>query len=89
MCFLKYFFVYVDFKDVVKEGNGKVFGILYKQLLFLFKLLFGFNVYVIEMFINILQNEVLFLEVELYQCIWVVIVNWKGGLGKNIEIDIL
>ena len=32
MCLLKYFFVYADLKDAVKEGNGKRLGTLHKQL---------------------------------------------------------
>ena len=41
------------------------------------------------MFINISQNEVLLLEAEFHQCIWAATANWKGGPGKNIEIDIV
>lgn len=89
MCLLQYFFVYADLKDAVKEGNGKRLGTLHKQLLPLFKSLPGFNAYAIEMFINILQNEVLLSEAESHQCIWAATANWKGGPGKNIEIDIL
>ena len=40
---MKYFFVYADLKDAVKERNGKVLGTLHKQLLPLFKSLPGFN----------------------------------------------
>ena len=89
MCLLKYFFVYADLKDAVKEGNGKRLGTLHKQLLPLFKSMPGFNAYAVEMFINILQNEVLLSEAESHQCIWAATANWKGGQGKNIEIDIL
>ena len=89
MCLLKYFFVYADLKDAVKEGNGKRLGTLHKQLLPLFKSMPGFNAYAIEMFINIVQNEVLLSEAESHQCTWAATANWKGGPGKNIEIDIL
>ena len=88
-CLLKYFFVYADLKDAVKEGNGKRLGTLHKQLLPLFKSMPGFNAYAIEMFINIVQNEVLLSEAESHQCTWAATANWKGGPGKNIEIDIL
>ena len=49
----------------------------------------GFNAYAIEMFINIVQNEVPLSEAEADQCTWAATANWKGGPGKNIEIDIL
>ena len=49
----------------------------------------GFNAYAIEMFINIVQNEVLLSEAESHQSTWAATANWKGGSGKNIEIDIL
>ena len=87
MCLLVYFFVYADLKDAVKEGNGKILGTLHKQLLPLFKSLPGFNAYAIEMFTNILQNEVLLSEAESHQSIWAATANWKGGPGKNIEIE--
>ena len=38
------------------------------------------------MFINILQCNVLLSEAE--HCKWAATVNWKGGTGKNIEIDL-
>ena len=74
---------------MIKEGNGKRLGTLHKQLLPLFKSMPGFNAYAIEMFINIVQNEVLPSEAESHQCIWAASANCKGGPGKNIEIDIL
>ena len=33
MCLLKYFLVYADPQDAVREGNGKRLGTLHKQLL--------------------------------------------------------
>jgi len=89
VCLLKYFFVYADLKDAVKEGNGVTLATLHKQLLPFFKSLPGFNAYAIEMFINIVQNEVLLSEAESHQSTWAATANWKGGCGKNIEIDIL
>ena len=41
------------------------------------------------MFIHIVQNEVFLSEAESHQCMWAATANWKGGPGKNIEIDIL
>ncbi|KAJ7374424.1 hypothetical protein OS493_007530 [Desmophyllum pertusum] len=75
--------------DAVKEGNGERLATLHKQLLPHFKSAPGFNAYSIEMLISIIQNEVLLSEAEAHQCIWAATVNWKGGIGKNIEIDLL
>jgi hypothetical protein len=40
------------------------------------------------MLINILQCEVLLLKAEAHRCKWAATVNWKGGSGRNIEIDL-
>jgi hypothetical protein len=40
------------------------------------------------MLINILQCNVLLSEAEAFCCKWAATVNWKGGAGKNIEIDL-
>lgn len=89
LCLLKYFFLFNDFKDAVKEGNGERLATLRKQLLLHFKALPGFNAYAIEMLISIVQNDVFLSEAEAHQCIWASTVNWKGGASKNIEIDLL
>lgn len=89
LCLLKYFFIFLDLKDAVKEGNGARLVTLHKELLPHFKSLGGFNSYAIEMLISIVQNEVFVLEAEAYQCIWASTANWRGGPGKNVEIDIL
>ena len=49
----------------------------------------SFNTYGIEMLINVVQNEVFLSEAEAHQCMWASKANWKGGPGKNIEIDLL
>ena len=86
---LQYYFLLIDFKDAVKEGNGKQLSILHKQLLWHFKSVPGYNVYAIEMLISIIQSEVFLSEAESNQVMWAGIVNWKGGEAKNIEIDLL
>ncbi|XP_028410703.1 uncharacterized protein LOC114533388 [Dendronephthya gigantea] len=40
------------------------------------------------MLINILQTEVLLSKAEAHRCKWAATVNWKGGAGHNIEIDL-
>ena len=86
---LQYYFILVDFKDAVKEGNGKQLSILHKQLLHHFKSIPGYNAYAIEMLIKIIQSEVFLTQAEANQVMWAGTVNWKGGDAKNIEIDLL
>ena len=86
---LQYFFMMADIKDAVKEGNGLRLHQIHKQLLHHFKSDSGYNAFAIEMFINIVQNEVLLSSQEAHQCMWSATANWAGGKGKNIEIDLL
>jgi hypothetical protein len=86
---LQYFFIMADIKDAVKEGNGLRLHQIHKQLLYHFKSDSGYNASAIEMFINIIQNEVLLSKQEAHQCIWSATANWPGGKGRNIEIDLL
>ena len=41
------------------------------------------------MLVSVVQNKVFLSEAEAHQCIWASIANWRGGPGKNVEIDIL
>ena len=56
-----------------------------------FRLLPGFNAYAIEMLIHVsvIQNDVISSGAEACRCKWASTANWKGGVGKNIEIDLL
>ena len=74
-----------DYKDAVKEGNGQQLHTIHKQLLNHFKSDPGFNTYAIEMFINIVQNDILLSQGEAHHCVWATTANWKGGKGQNIE----
>ena len=85
---IRSFLVLADIKDAVAIGNGEYLSILRKQLLVHFFSNPGFNEFSIEMFINILQCNVLLSEAEAEHCKWAATVNWKGGAGKNIEIDL-
>ena len=80
--------VLADFKDAVSTGNGEYISILRKQLLTHFFATPGFNEYAIEMLINILQCEVLLSKAEAHRGKWAATVNWRGGAGHNIEIDL-
>ena len=53
LCILKYFFLLLDFKDAVREGNGERLATLHKVLVQHFKSLPGFNAYAIEMLISV------------------------------------
>lgn len=86
---LKYYFLVVDIKDAVREGNGERINQLHKQLLHHFKTDSGYNAYGIEMFVSIIQNEVLLSEEEAYQCTWAATANWTGSKAKNLEIDLM
>ena len=85
---IKCFVLLADVKDTVSTGNGEHLLILRKQLLVHFFSTPGFNEFAIEMLINILQCEVLLSKAEAHRCKWAATVNWKGGSGKNIEIDL-
>ena len=54
-----------------------------------FRLLPGFNAYAIEMLISVIQNDVISSGAEARRRKWASTENWKGGVGKNIEIDLL
>ena len=85
---IRTFLVLADMKDAVADGNGEHMSILRKQMLLHFFSNPGFNEYSIEMLINILQCDVLLSEAEAFRCKWAATVNWKGGAGNNIEIDL-
>ena len=82
------FLVLADMKDAVATGNGEHMSTMRKQMLLHFFSNPGFNEFSIEMLINILQCNVLLSEAEAFRCKWAATVNWKGGAGKNIEIDL-
>ena len=86
---LQYFFMLEDYRDAVKEGDGKRMAQIHKDFLLYFKTDRSFNAYAIEMMVNIAQNEVLLSEQEAHRAIWSQTVNWKGGEGRNIEADLM
>ena len=64
LCLLKYYFIFNDFKDAVRDGNGERLATIHKQLILHFKALPGVNAYAIETMISIVQNEALLSEGE-------------------------
>ena len=85
---LKSFMILLDCKDAVASGNEKHLALIQKQMLFYFSSVSRYNSYAIEMLISIIQNEVLLSPAEAH-CKWAALANWKGGIEKNIEIDLL
>lgn len=81
---LQYFFVLEDYRDAVKEGDGKKMAQIHKDFLLYFKTDRSFNAYAIEIMVNIAQNEVLLSEQEAHWAIWSQTGNWRGGKGKKI-----
>ena len=78
-----------DYCDAVREGDGKRMAQIHKDFLLYFKTDSSFNAYSLEMMVNVAQNEILLSERETERAIWSQTVNWKGGLGKNIEADLM
>ena len=87
--FIKHFLLLEDLRDAVKEGNGQRLATLSKVLLLHFKSVDSFNSYAIEMLTNITQNNMLLSQRLSNQCILAATASWKGGIGKNMEIDLL
>ena len=78
----------LDLKDAVSTGKGDHLSILRKQLLIHFFSTPVFNKFAIEMLVNTLPCEVLLSKAGAHRCKWAATVNWKGGSGTNIEIDL-
>ena len=85
---VKSFMILADIKDAVATGNGQHLSVLHKQLLNNFFSASGFNEYAIEMLVNIMQHQILLSPAQAHQCMWAATVNWSGGYGKNVEIDL-
>jgi hypothetical protein len=73
-------------KSLFREGNRQRINQIHKQLLHHFKTDPGYNAYGIEMFINIIQNDILLSEEEAYQCTWAATANWTGGKENNLDL---
>ena len=86
---LQYFLTLEDYRDAVREGDGKRMAQIHKDFLLYFKTDPSFNAYSLEMMVNVAQNEILLSEREAERAIWSQTVNWKGGPGKNMEADLM
>ena len=78
----------LQLKDAAAEGDGQRNLINQKMLLSVFKSLGAYSKYAIEMFISIAQIEFLLTPQLSEQFKWGFYVNWKGGVGNNIETDL-
>ena len=85
---LKSYMVLADMKDAVATGNCQHLSALHKQLLVHFFSASGFNEYAIEMLVNVMQTHILLSSAEAHRCMWAATVNWIGGPGNNVEIDL-
>ena len=61
---LQYFLRLEDYRDAVREGDGKRMAQIHKDFLLYFKTDSSFNAYSLEMMVNVAQNEILLSERE-------------------------
>ena len=85
---VKSFIILADIKDAVATGNGQHLLVMHKQLLVHFFSASGLNEYSIEMLVNMMQHQIFLSPAQAHQCMWTATVNWSGGYGKNVEIDL-
>ena len=78
----------LQLKDTAKEADGERALINQKLLLSIFKSLGPYSKYAIEMFSSIALIECLLPERLSEEFKWCNFVNWRGGLGNNIEDDL-
>ena len=55
---LQYFLTLEDYRDAVREGDGKRMAQIHKDFLLYFKTDSSFNAYSLEMIVNVAQNEI-------------------------------
>lgn len=89
ICLLRFFFILADLKHAVRTGDGDRLASLHKVLLKHFKSDAGYNCYAIEMLISILQDAVFLTEAQAHQTRWASLASLRGGMGNNLEIDLL
>lgn len=89
LCMMYLTIVLLQLKDTAAEGDGDRNFINQKLLLSIFKSLNAYSKYAIEMFVSIAQVECLLTERTSAQVKWGCFSNWTGGLGRNIEDDLV
>ena len=78
----------MQMKDTAAEADGHRNLINQKLLLSVFKSMGNYSKYAIEMFVSIAQIECLLTPRLSEEFKWGFFVNYRGGVGKNIEDDL-
>ena len=78
----------MQMRDTVAEGDGYRNLINQKLSLSVFKAMGSYSKYVIEMFVSVAQIECLLTPRLSEEFKWGFFVNWRGGIGHNIEDDL-
>jgi hypothetical protein len=78
----------MQMRDTGAEGDGQRNLINQKLLLSVFKAMGSYSKYAIEMFVSVAQIECLLTPRLSEEFKWGFFVNWRGGIGHNIEDDL-
>ena len=78
----------LQLKDTAKEGDGNRNLTNQKLMFSIFRSMGPYSKYAIEMFISIAQIECLLTPRLSNEFKWGFFVNWRGGIGKNMEEDL-
>ena len=78
----------MQMRDTAVEGDGYRNLINQKLLLSVFKAMGSYSKYAIEMFVSVAQIECLLTPRLSEEFKWGFFVNWRGGIGHNIEDDL-
>jgi len=88
LCFIFLTILILQMKDTAAEADGERNLINQKLLLSVFKSMGAYSKYAIEMFVSIAQIECLLTPRLSEEFKWGFFVNWRGGVGNNIEDDL-
>ena len=78
----------MQMRDTGAEGDGQRNLINQKLLLSVFKAMGSYSKYAIEMFVSVAQIECLLTPRLSEEFKWEFFVNWRGGIGHDIEDDL-
>lgn len=76
----------MDFRDVVREGDGDRLFDIYKVVLLLYKI-YGYYKYVYVILFYLVKCIVIFFKQQVLSCKWNRFYNGIGGKGINIFLD--
>ena len=80
--------LHMQMKDAAAEGDGDRNLKIQKYLISVFKSLSAYSKYAIEMFLSVAEIECLLPEQLAARFKYGFFVNYKGGVGRNIEADL-